>query len=299
MTGITRLRPRFCLAFGCLLLAGCVAGPRARFHEAVSSARRAGLHLRVVDAGAFRLATWSRLTAPGKPVDVYIEGDGFAWVTPHRPSDNPTPIDPVGLKLAMADPGPNVVYLARPCQYVGVGSNPRCTVAMWTGKRYSAAVVTATNHAIDKLVGRKRKIELTGFSGGAAVAVLVAARRQDVVSLRTVAGEIDSAAFVRIHSLSPLSGSLDPAGVAHKLRGLPQLHLVGGDDHVIPIQVARAYERRAGPSPCIHVREIPGASHDHGWVKVWPRVLKARVECGRTPKVGHGVGGGRRAAKGR
>lgn len=299
MTRITRSRSYACLALACLLLAGCVAGPHARFHEAVSTARKAGLQLHVVDAGAFRLATWSRLQAPGKPVDVYIEGDGFAWVTPHRPSDNPTPIDPVGLKLAMADPGPNVVYLARPCQYVGVGSNPRCTVAMWTGRRYSAAVVKATNRAIDQLVGRNRKIALTGFSGGAAIAVLVAARRHDVVSLRTVAGEIDTAAFVRIHSLSPLSGSLDPAGVAHKLRDLPQLHLVGGDDHVIPLAVARGYEHRAGPSRCIHVRMIRGASHDHGWVKIWPRVLKSPVACGKTPKVGRSVGGEQSAAKGR
>ena len=32
-------------------------------------------------------------------------------------SDNPTPVNPMLLKLATMDKRPNIVYIARPCQY--------------------------------------------------------------------------------------------------------------------------------------------------------------------------------------
>ena len=50
-------------------------------------------------------------------VNIYIEGDGRAWLNKNRPSLDPTPKNSLALKLAEIDPAPNVIYLARPCQY--------------------------------------------------------------------------------------------------------------------------------------------------------------------------------------
>lgn len=50
---------------------------------------------------------------------IYIEGDGLAWINRSSPSADPTPTDPIALKLALAQPEGNAVYLARPCQYAG------------------------------------------------------------------------------------------------------------------------------------------------------------------------------------
>ena len=76
------------------------------------------------------LTAWSRIAGPADgpvdgPVDevhVYIEGDGYAWATTTDPSDDPTPINPLALRLAAVDDAPNVLYLARPCQFRPAGT---------------------------------------------------------------------------------------------------------------------------------------------------------------------------------
>ena len=86
----------------------------------------------------------------GKELTVYIEGDGLAWLTPVRPSKNPTPLNPVGLKLALAHPEGKVAYLGRPCQYVAANALG-CETRYWTEERFSPEVVTAMSKAVDQL----------------------------------------------------------------------------------------------------------------------------------------------------
>ena len=91
------------LALGCLtLLAGCGATDlEARRALAGNLAAGRGWQLETIAVPPFRLATWHG-PMRGPVLTVYLEGDGFAWATPSRPSFNPTPGDPVGLKLALA-----------------------------------------------------------------------------------------------------------------------------------------------------------------------------------------------------
>ncbi|MBD3796273.1 MAG: hypothetical protein IE887_00755 [Campylobacterales bacterium] len=49
---------------------------------------------------------------------VYIEGDGIVYKTRYLISEDPTPIDPLGLKLMLSDPSDCKAYIARPCQYI-------------------------------------------------------------------------------------------------------------------------------------------------------------------------------------
>lgn len=273
------MRRRFLLVPLLALLGACVMSPPQRFQQARTEARSAGLDYRAVPAGGFKLAAFYRLNDAQAPVRVYIEGDGHAWATRIRPATDPTPINPVALKLAARDPGPNVIYLGRPCQYLGVGTNPRCTRSQWTSARFSDAVVTTENRAITALVGERRGIELVGFSGGAAIAALVAARRDDVISLRTVAGNLDTGAFVALHHDSPMKGSLDPATVAKKLANTPQRLFIGSHDRIVPMAIARAWIRDSGSDRCIAVISVEGPSHDKGWVRRWPRLLRQPVHC--------------------
>ena len=85
-------------------------------------------------AGNFELASWVKITRPGAPLRIYIEGDGFAWRDRRTPSDDPTPKDDLVLNLARADSSPNVAYLARPCQYI---SSFSCRSFYWTKGRFS------------------------------------------------------------------------------------------------------------------------------------------------------------------
>jgi len=39
-----------------------------------------------------------------------------AWLAVPRPSQDPTPVDPLALRLALVQPTGNAAYLARPCQ---------------------------------------------------------------------------------------------------------------------------------------------------------------------------------------
>lgn len=263
------------------LLAGCIDTPGDRLVRAERIASAAGLQESQVNAGDFRLVAFWKITAPGSPLVVYIEGDGFAWVTRTRLSSDPTPLSPLALSLASLDPSPNVLYLGRPCQYIGVSDNSKCDASMWSDARYSDTVVDAISRAIDDFGGRVTAptISLIGYSGGAAVAILVAARRHDVASIRTIAGNLDHAAFTHYHQVSPLIHSLNPADAAPAVAGIPQLHLVGAQDDIVPPVVAESYARHAGNRRCIDIRIVAGVSHGDGWTAIWPSVTTESPRC--------------------
>jgi len=207
-----------------VLLAGCAD----RRDTADRLADSAGLRSQELMTSTFRIRAYTRVLAPEAPLIIYIEGDGLAWVSRSEPSMDPTPRSPVGLLLASLDPSPNVIYLARPCQYVR--NDPACRQAYWTDRRFSEEVVQSMNEAANALTAGRSGggVHLVGYSGGAAIAVLIASRRRDVISLRTVAGNLDPEAVSRLHGVSQLAGSLNPKDVASTLAGLPQRHFVGG-----------------------------------------------------------------------
>lgn len=259
-----------------LMLAACAAGaldPEERLRRAEEIAAGSHLTRGTFETGTFLLTGFVK---PGKGdvLSVYIEGDGFAWVTRHRPSRDPTPIDPVALRLAVADGG-NVAYIARPCQYSRVVS-PGCDARYWTSERFAPAVIDALNVALNqvKLQSGANALVLVGYSGGGAVAALLAAQRSDVVHLITVAGNLDHAVWSRLHGLSPLEGSLNPPDFWPGLEGIPQTHFVGALDQTVPITVYRAYRSRFREEADIQVRIVDAADHRCCWAREWPHLLE-------------------------
>ncbi len=75
------------------------------------------MYPRVVDASPFNITVYERVYKEGGTINIYIEGDGFAWVSRKKKSLDPTPKTPMALKLASMDGSSNVIYIARPCQY--------------------------------------------------------------------------------------------------------------------------------------------------------------------------------------
>lgn len=257
-------------------LVGC-SSLSSRMETAQELAKAANFQAYDVRGGAFVLRIFSRVNDPGAPLRVYIEGDGLAWLSRTRISPDPTPDDPIGLRLAAADRSPNVVYVARPCQYLGRKINPRCDERYWTSHRFAPEVIDSVGNVIDEVKARSKlkRVELVGFSGGAAVASLAAAGRVDVSNLRTVAGNLDHVILNRKKGVTPLIGSLNPADVASKLADLPQVHFLGGDDGVIEPYVAESFVRHAGKQTCIRLINVPGASHTKGWDERWRRLIEA------------------------
>lgn len=269
------------LAVCCVALAACGVPPSVR---ADSLASQAGLKKQEVQTGYFLLTSYLRITDPTKPLRIYIEGDGLAWLTATDISPNPTPHTATGLLLATRDPAENVIYLARPCQYTPLERDPHCDDAYWTSKRFSEEVITSMNEAIDRLTRSQHmsatpSIELIGYSGGGAVAALLAARRHDVVSLRTVAGNLDHVEVNRLHEVTPLAGSLNAIDIAGRIATLPQLHFSGAEDTVVPPSIAQKFAAASGSTGCFHTRTLAGVNHDRGWAERWPELLKEPVEC--------------------
>jgi hypothetical protein len=258
------------ILFSLLSVAGC-AGVDYRMENAHRLARDAGLTSQILKGGSFALQTYHRLGRSTGPLRVYIEGDGFAWINRRRISPDPTPHNPVALKLAASDRSPAVFYVGRPCQYVGVGSNRQCTKRYWTSHRFAPEVIETTSAVIEqgkKLAGTTA-IELVGFSGGGAVAVLVASLRSDVVGIRTVAGNLDHVTLNQQKKVTLLTGSLNAVDVATKVSGIPQVHYVGVEDDIVGDFVAEVYRNRAGRTDCIAVRRVSGVSHTEGWDDAW------------------------------
>jgi len=274
------------LAGACLLLAvlagGCagVHGSAARRDLATAIAASGGLTPVVLETGPAcpaPLAAYGR-NGPGGTLTVYIEGDGQAYRDRTRPSDDPTPTDPIGLRLAARDPGGKALYLARPGQYLSSKVLAGLDPALWTTERYTAQTMACLSAALDaaKAAYGSDSLRLVGYSGGGALAVLLAAGRTDVVELVTVAANLDLAAWAELHVLALPPRWQNPADVAPAVAHIPQTHITGSDDANTPPWLCRWFLSRMGNASRARCLVLEGADHHHGLAEAWPGIVADR-----------------------
>ncbi len=291
MTGVPKLstKPsrgglaRLVRRLAALILTGSVlgcAGPGGDTrHATLERAHLAGFTESRVRGGIFELFTLARGLGQAPTLVVYIEGDGRAWRSRTRLSDDPSPRRPLGLELALRDPSPSVLYVARPCQYLSPEALGQCSSRFWSTERYGEEVVGAIDEVITAALSRQlpgvepARVGLVGYSGGGTVAALIAARRPDVAWLITLAANLDHAAWTAMHRITPLYGSLSPVDSAAALRPIPQLHLSGARDRNVPRSVLESYLERLGDDARAEARTIPGFSHECCWEERWPETL--------------------------
>ena len=254
-----------------LLSSGCVSklSPKVRQHTADTVAQSGNLVQQKIATDDFLLTTYQRFdsTADNKQMVVYIEGDGMAWISRDQLSSNPTPVQPIALKLASIDTNDNVLYIARPCQYLWPQKMNRCSSRYWSDKRGSEEVISSINQAIS-IVKQKQNISsirLIGYSGGGGIAALIADRRADVSEFVSVSGNLNYKLFTQTHNLSPMNGSIDPITIANQIGSIPQIHYVGADDKIIPKQIALSFSDK--------VKVISDVSHDN-WPDKWAQILR-------------------------
>lgn len=210
---------------------------------------------------------WSRIILPGgtytmmgfappelkaaDTLNIFIEGDG-------RPG--------VALELAKSIGG-NSVYLARPCQFMVGSWTSSCNKALWTSNRYSSQVVRSMNRAITalKLRYRAKQVRLIGFSGGGTIASIIAAHRKDMALLVTVAGNLDHRRWTEYNQIKPLSGSLNPVDYSEALEQVPQIHLIGDRDNVVPGSVLASYLAKLNDLDRVQSYIVTGADHTCCW----------------------------------
>jgi len=262
-----------------IAVSGCATMPQfsSRYAEADRIAANSNFKKSFIKTRHFILTSYYRFDLPGKPLTLYIEGDGVAWETKRRLSRDSTPRNPLALRLASIDPSPNVAYIARPGQYANEGY-PACDPAYWSDSRFSNTVVESMDQAICDLldISRSKGINLIGYSGGAAIAVLIAAKRRDILSLTTIAGNLDSEAVNKYHKVSPMKNSLNPINEAHLLKALPQRHFIAAKDRIIPRTIAKSFVDSAGNPACAQIVIIKGATHTDGWIERWPELRASK-----------------------
>lgn len=262
--------------FGVLILSGCSSIPSVnqRITSAEKIASHHGWHSITVDTDKFKLRSYIKNNFEiHKHLTIYIEGDGLAWKTRTQVSEDPTPIRPIWLKLALNHSKGNAAYLARPCQYLK-SINPNCEKSVWSGARFSLMVIKSTNQAIDKLkkIYGAEEIEMVGFSGGGAVAALVAAERNDVKRLITVAGNLDHKAWTDHHNVTPLYESLNPADFWQDLQQIPQIHFIGENDHTVPEKVLQSYSARFPTNIQPELKVVDDFDHNCCWENNWQKL---------------------------
>lgn len=259
-----------------ILLAGCAVlqPPNAR-----ARALLAAKHFEMLSPAGYTLAAVAHHGSDVQWLTVFTEGDGASWPQPSVHPRDPTPGRPLGLYLALAhfeqaaSSAEAVAYLGRPCQYLDEETLRTCPPSWWTLGRFGTAPLGLMNARLDELktLAPNAKLRLVGYSGGGAMAALLASRRNDVACLVTVAAPLDTDAWTRAKNVSPLSQSSNPLDAAAALRGLPMTHFSGSRDDVVPPGVNQQFMQEAQTLEVV----MPGFDHDALWLKAWPSLAAA------------------------
>jgi pimeloyl-ACP methyl ester carboxylesterase len=248
---------------------GCVQ-PGARVDRL---ARQAGFQGDLIAGSTFRHRVYRKDGRGGESgvLHVYIEGDGRPFLGPTTVAFDPTPRDPLMLRLMALDPSRSV-YLGRPC-YFGLYHDRGCNPAYWTVRRFAPEVVDSLAAALLSEAARVHasSFQLYGHSGGGTLAVLLAAQVPGVTRVVTIGATLDTAAWSALHGYSPLLGSLNPAELSLRLDHVQILHLVGSEDTNTPPALVESAAARTAAIGSVHI--VPGYSHNCCWQDLWSAVL--------------------------
>lgn len=237
------------------------------------------LEHREITAGQFKLTVFSRIQDANQPINVYIDGGIGGFVPAGPPGITSKPDENLTLRLAMLDPSDNVVFISRPCQF-GI-SDPACLDSAWENGRMAKLIYASIRRALDHVLAvvPHTRLNLVGYSGGGAIAALLAADRRDVVSLRTLAGNLDPDGNGQLHGVEPQNDFIDSMQIAPRIAFLPQEHFVGDMDVFIPEKIAKNFLKTMGSSLCAKITTVQGATHRSGWENAWKIHVKRIPSC--------------------
>ncbi|WP_341893733.1 hypothetical protein [Ferrovibrio terrae] len=235
--------------------------PDKQIAKADAAAAARGYTRHQIKAGEFQLVLRRPKLDKAAEIEIALFGDGINfWQSDNSgrrtyttPAQN-APDDP-GYYFDSAPAGRSIYILERPCFAVTPKTDPKCSDHYWWDRgRYSEPVLVAVSKAIDeaKAMSGARVVHLIGTSSGGTLAVLVAARRDDIASIRTISAALDTEATFK-YQAGKYGAAADfvvdgqnPLQVAEKLSRIPQLHIRGKRDELIPQQAWEAFRSRAG-----------------------------------------------------
>jgi hypothetical protein len=258
------------LCIAALLLVVACSGPSKRFDQ---QAWDYGFQKSEYQGNGFSHLVYHNNSVQNSLVlHVYLGGDGTPWIDGKLIAWDPTPRNPVGLRLMALDDLPSI-YLGRPC-YHGKSITHPCSPSLWTSERYSAEVVDSMAVVLQEVIrqGEYQELVLIGFSGGGGLAMLLAERFPQTRQVVTLAGNLDIQAWVTLHHYDALTGSLNPRNINPLADKIQQYHLAGGRDTNIPPQMIKNAIQQQKNSQFIL---LEGFTHGCCWEKIW----KSMLEC--------------------
>jgi pimeloyl-ACP methyl ester carboxylesterase len=258
----------FSLMAALILLSSCTTNPQSRQRQICPTC--APIELKIPGDLSPILAQTITPSIDSQRLHIYLEGDGRPWTRNDAPSDEPNSRQLTALKLMTLD-NQNRIYLNRPC-YGVMPMASACKTRLWTSGRYSSEVVQAMSRALDQIQKEYAATELVliGHSGGGTLAMLIAALRNDVVAVITLAANLDHQAWTEFFAYLPLTDSLNAVDVKlapHVLRW----HVAAGNDKQVPAELIK---RATKTDPHARYREYKNFDHTCCWQTVWPKVLE-------------------------
>ncbi len=221
---------------------------------------------------AIPLTAYYRPPADGKHdvLHIYLEGDGVPWQF-NRPARNPVSRRMTALRLMQMDKAASL-YLNRPC-YGQSEPPPACRPDDWTFGRYSDDVVSKMNRALDEFSETGHlPLVLIGYSGGGTLAMLLAARRTDVIGVITIAANLDHQSWTGRHGYLPLHNSLNASKIAPLPAHIFRWHLAGGKDIQVPADLVYATASTDRDARYLY---YPDFDHTCCWSDIWPELLRS------------------------
>lgn len=258
-----------------LMLQGC-ATPAEKF---IGAATQSGFSHQELDGTPYKHLLFVNQEAkranPIEELHVYLDGDGTPWKSGTRIADDPTPRNPLILEMMEKDHSP-ALLLGRPCYY-GLNLSHLCNNTLWTSHRYSKAVVDSMLEALEHWMATRKinRLVLIGFSGGGALATLLASRLKNVSTVITVAANLDIKAWSDHHGYLQPSGSLNPMLAARIPDHVRQIHLAGLKDDNVPAKIIEAFSSRQK-----NALYVPYSDYSHAccWTDIWPDILKTYLK---------------------
>ena len=178
------------------------------------------------------------------------------------------------------------VFVGRPCYY-GLNKDLGCDPELWTFSRYSKDVVSSMAKVVQDLSvqGGYEEIRIIGYSGGGAIARLMASDIPNLVGILTVAANLDIDAWTTLHKYLPLHDSENPANLPPLPFDIVHVQAIGGKDKVVPRSITRDYLNKGN---ALEVWTYPDFDHVCCWVDEWPSVL-ARFEANLSSHPGNAL----------
>lgn len=247
-----------------LLLAGC-ATPSQQIE---TFARANALERSIIDTTLFRHIVYSRHQG-GSTLVVFLEGDGTPWFTPTIVSLDPTPTNPLLLRL-LVQINASATYVGRPC-YLGLAQDRGCEPRLWTSARYADVIIESMILAIKNIMARNnyQNVILIGHSGGGALAMLIASRMiEHVRGVMTLAANLDIDTWATYHGYAPLAASRNPANLPAFPASLRQTHFIGAKDRIVPPSITRSGLRNQPHASIFAVDDVGHAE----WERVRPQI---------------------------